>query len=100
MSLGIGLIKEAANKSNDNAGDGTTTTVVLTTAMARRGIRAVTSGMNPMCLRRGMEKARDAVLEEIKKVSRNISSSEQISQVATVSANGDKQIGNLLASAI
>ena len=67
MDLGIGLIKEAASKSNDNAGDGTTTTVVLTEAMTRDGIKAVTAGMNPMCLSRGMNKAKDKVVEEIKK---------------------------------
>ena len=100
MNLGIGLIKEAASKSNDNAGDGTTTTVVLTEAMAREGIKAVTAGMNPMCLSRGMNKAKDKVVEEIKKMSKVIASSDQISQVATVSANGDKNIGNILANAI
>jgi chaperonin GroEL len=100
MNLGIGLIKEAASKSNDNAGDGTTTTVVLTEAMAREGIKAVTAGMNPMCLSRGMNKAKDKVVEEIKKISKAIASSDQISQVATVSANGDKNIGNILANAI
>jgi len=67
MNLGISLIKEAATKSNDNAGDGTTTTVVLTEAMAREGIKAVTAGMNPMCLSRGMNKAKDKVVEETKK---------------------------------
>lgn len=100
MNLGIGLIKEAASKSNDNAGDGTTTTVVLTEAMAREGIKAVIAGMNPMCLSRGMNKAKDKVVEEIKKMSKVIASSDQISQVATVSANGDKNIGNILANAI
>jgi chaperonin GroEL len=100
INLGVSLIKEAANKSNDRAGDGTTTTVVLTEAMAREGIKAVTAGMNPMCLSKGMHKAKDKIVGEIKKISKEISSSDQIAQVATVSANGDKNIGKILANAI
>jgi chaperonin GroEL len=99
MNLGAAFLKEAANKSNDRAGDGTTTTVVLTEAMAREGIKAVTAGMNPMCLSRGMAKAQERVLEEIKKMSKDISSPSQIAQVATVSANGDKDIGDKIAKA-
>lgn len=100
VNLGVGLIKEAASKSNDNAGDGTTTTVILTEAMARAGIKAVAAGMNPTCLNRGMSRAKDVVIEEIKKMSRETTSSDQIAQVASVSANGDKNIGNTIARAI
>lgn len=99
MNLGAAFLKEAANKSNDRAGDGTTTTVVLTEAMAREGIKAVTAGMNPMSLSKGMGKAQDKILQEIKNISQDISSSAQISQVATVSANGDKDIGDKIAKA-
>lgn len=99
MNLGAAFLKEAANKSNDRAGDGTTTTVVLTEAMAREGIKAVTAGMNPMCLSKGMEKAQSLVLDKIRSMSKDISSPAQIAQVATVSANGDKDIGNKISQA-
>jgi len=99
MNLGAAFLKEAANKSNDRAGDGTTTTVVLTEAMAREGIKAVTAGMNPMCLSKGMEIAQSLILGKIKSMSKDISSPSQIAQVATVSANGDKDIGNKIAQA-
>jgi len=98
-NLGISFLKEAANKSNDRAGDGTTTTVVLAEAMAREGIKAVAAGMNPMCLSKGIYKAKNILLEEMKKMSKTISSSSQIAQVATVSANGDKDIGDKIAKA-
>lgn len=98
-NLGVSFLKEAANKSNDRAGDGTTTTVVLAEAMAREGIKAVAAGMNPMCLSKGIYKAKSVLLEEMKKMSKSISSSSQIAQVATVSANGDKDIGEKIAKA-
>ena len=98
-NLGAQIIKEAASKSNDNAGDGTTTTTVLAHAMAERGHKAVAAGVNPMELSRGMETACKAVIEEIKAMSRSIKSSAEIAQVATVSANGDKDIGDMLAKA-
>jgi chaperonin GroEL len=98
-NLGASVLKEAASKSDERAGDGTTTTIVLASAMAQSGAKAVTAGMNPMDLKRGMYKAQDAVLEEIKQMSKSISSSDQIAQVATVSANGDSAIGKLIAEA-
>jgi len=99
QNLGVQVLREAANKTNDRAGDGTTTTVVLGEAITREGIKAVTAGMNPMDLKRGIEAASEKVLEEIKKASKNISSSAEIAQVATVSANGDKDIGEKIAQA-
>jgi len=98
-NLGAQILKEAANKTNDRAGDGTTTTIVLAEAIAREGVKAVTAGMNPMDLKRGIEAASEKILEEIKKASKNISSSEEISQVATISANGDADIGEKIAKA-
>lgn len=98
-NLGAQLLKEAANKSNDNAGDGTTTTSVLAGQIAKEGIKAVTAGMNPMGIRRGIEKATKIVSEEIQKMSKEVSTSEEIEQVATISANGDSDIGKKLAEA-
>jgi len=98
-NLGVSVLKEAANKSNDRAGDGTTTTTVLAHSIAVEGIKSVTAGMNPMDLKRGMLKAQEIVLNEIKSLSKNISSSKEIAQVATISANGDKDIGNKISKA-
>jgi chaperonin GroEL len=98
-NLGVQVLKEAANKTNDRAGDGTTTTIVLGESIAREGVKAVTAGMNPMDLKRGIETATEAILAEIKRRSRNISSSAEIAQVATISANGDTDIGEKIAKA-
>jgi chaperonin GroEL len=98
-NMGASMLKEAASKSDDKAGDGTTTTVVLAGAMAKEGVKAVVAGMNPMDVKRGMEKASKKALEFIKEMSRPISSSDEIAQVATVSANGDKDIGVKIADA-
>ena len=98
-NLGVQILKEAASKTNDRAGDGTTTTIVLAEAIAREGVKSVAAGMNPMDLKRGIETASDKILNEIKKVSRNISSSAEIAQVATISANGDADIGAKIAKA-
>ena len=98
-NLGVQVLKEAANKTNDRAGDGTTTTIVLGESIAREGVKAVTAGMNPMDLKRGIETATEEILAEIKRRSRNISSSAEIAQVATISANGDMDIGEKIAKA-
>jgi len=87
------MVKEVASKTNDEAGDGTTTATILAQAIVREGVKYVTAGMNPMDLRRGIEAASEKILEEIKKSSKGISSSEEIAQVATISANGDADIG-------
>jgi chaperonin GroEL len=98
-NLGVQVLKEAANKTNDRAGDGTTTTIVLGESIAREGVKAVTAGMNPMDLKRGIEAASARVLDEIKNASKKISSSDEIAQVATISANGDSDIGHKIAKA-
>jgi chaperonin GroEL len=98
-NLGAQLLKEAASRANDNAGDGTTTTSVLAAAMAEAGVKAVEAGMNPMDLRRGMERAAKVVAEELLKRSKPVNSSGEIAQVATISANGDREIGEKLSEA-
>lgn len=98
-NLGAQMLKEAANKANDNAGDGTTTTSVLTKDLVIAGVKAVTAGMNPMDLRRGMEHAAKAVVEHLEKTSKHIKTTEEIAQVATISANGDEEIGQKIAEA-
>ena len=98
-NIGLKLLQEAAKKSDDSAGDGTTTTTVLAYNLSAEGFKHVRSGMNPMDIRRGMEKATDAVIGFIKKQSQKVDNIDKIRQVATISANGDKQIGDKLAEA-
>ncbi len=97
-NMGAQLVKEAASKTNDVAGDGTTTSTLLTQAIVNEGLKNITAGANPMILRRGIEKAVDAVLGQIKKMGRPVEGAE-INQVATISA-GDAEIGKLIAEAI
>lgn len=96
---GAQLVKEVASKTNDVAGDGTTTATVLAQAMVREGLKNVAAGANPMILRRGIIKAVDAVVEELKRVSKTIESKESIAQVASISAS-DEEIGQLIADAM
>ena len=98
-NLGVQLLKEAASKSNDRAGDGTTTTTVLAGAITSEAIKKEAAGFNPMDLRRGIEAATKAVIHAIQENSRTIKSSTEIEQVATISANGDREIGKMLAEA-
>ncbi|EGG22052.1 chaperonin 60 [Cavenderia fasciculata] len=100
VNLGALLVKGVASNTNDIAGDGTTTATVLTKAIFAEGCKAVAAGMNPMDLWRGINFAVDKVIEELKVLSRPISTTEEIAQVATISANGDKVVGNLIASAM
>ena len=100
QNQGAQLMKSVANKTNDIAGDGTTTSTILAYALAKEGHKYVVAGMNPMDLKRGIDKAVDTVLEEIKGKSKKISSQEEIAQVGTISANGDKEIGDKLADAM
>jgi chaperonin GroEL len=95
-NIGAQLIKEVATKTNDIAGDGTTTAVVLAQAMLHEGMKNVAAGANPMALKRGIEKALTTAVKEIKKLSTPVTGKEQISQVAAISAN-DKEIGELIA---
>jgi len=99
-NMGAQMIREVASKTNDLAGDGTTTATVLAQAIVREGVKAVAAGMNPMDLRRGIDLAVAAVVADIQKRSRKVSSNEEISQVGTISANGDTEIGDFLARAM
>lgn len=98
-NIGAQLVKEVATKTNDVAGDGTTTATVLAHAMVSEGIRNVTAGANPIHLRRGMEKAVQAIIEELKKVSKKVTTEEEMAQVATISSK-DEHIGKLIATAL
>jgi chaperonin GroEL len=100
MNMGAQLIREVASKTNDEAGDGTTTATVLAQAIVREGMKAVSAGRNPMDLRRGIDKAVAAVVEDLKKRSKKVGGSEEIAQVGTISANGDTDIGKFLADAM
>jgi chaperonin GroEL len=99
-NMGAQMVREVASKTSELAGDGTTTATVLGQAIIREGIKAVAAGMNPMDLKRGIDMAVDAAVADIKQRSRKVSSREEISQVATVSANGEREIGEILASAV
>ncbi|MDX2049874.1 MAG: chaperonin GroEL [Rickettsiaceae bacterium] len=100
MNLGAQLVKSVASKTNDVAGDGTTTATVLAQSIAREGHKSVAAGMNPMDLKRGVDLAVAKIIEELKKVSKKISGQQEISQVGTISANGDAEIGNKIAEAM
>src|ERR1700760_507833 len=100
QNLGAQLIREVASKTNDKAGDGTTTATVLAQAIVTEGLKSVASGRNPMDLRRGVDKAVAKVIEEIKKSSRKVSSNAEIAQVGTISANGDTEVGDMIAKAM
>ena len=99
-NMGAQMIREVASKANDKAGDGTTTATVLAQAIVQEGLKAVAAGMNPMDLKRGIDKAVEAVLEEVKSNSKPVSNNSEIAQVGTISANGDAEIGDLIAQAM
>ncbi|MBY5461765.1 chaperonin GroEL [Rhizobium leguminosarum] len=99
-NMGAQMLREVASKTNDLAGDGTTTATVLAQAIVKEGAKAVTSGMNPMDLKRGIDLAVDAVVKELKSNARKISNNSEIAQVGTISANGDEEIGRFLAEAM
>ena len=99
-NMGAQLVKEVATKTNDAAGDGTTTATVLAEAIIREGTKAVAAGMNPMDLKRGIDMAVEAVVADVKSRSKDIKTSEEIAQVGTISANGDRSIGEYLARAM
>ncbi len=99
-NMGAQMVREVASKTNDLAGDGTTTATVLAQAIVKEGAKAVASGMNPMDLKRGIDKAVDAVVAELKANARKISKNDEIAQVGTISANGDTEIGRFLAEAM
>ncbi len=99
-NMGAQMVREAAQKTNDLAGDGTTTACVLTQAIVREGLKAVAAGMNPMDLKRGIDKAVAQVVEEIGKRAKKVKNSSEIAQVGTISANGEKSIGDMIAEAM
>jgi len=99
-NMGAQMIKEVASKTNDAAGDGTTTSTVLAQSIVKEGIKYVAAGMNPMDLKRGIDLASEALVNEIASMSQKINGKEEIAQVATISANGDKEIGNKIADAV
>ena len=99
-NMGAQMLREVASKTSDAAGDGTTTATVLAQAIVREGAKAIAAGMNPMDLKRGVDLAVEKVVEELKKHSKKVSTNEEIAQVGTISANGDRQIGEMLAEAM
>ncbi len=99
-NMGAQMVKEVASKTSDVAGDGTTTATVLAQAIAREGVKAVAAGMNPMDLKRGIDKAVDAVVDELSKLSKDVKNQEEIAQVGTISANGDEEVGRIIADAM
>ena len=99
-NMGAQMLREVANKQNDKAGDGTTTATVLAQAIVREGSKAVAAGMNPMDLKRGIDLAVNAVVEDIEAHARKISANSEIAQVATISANGEAEVGRIIAEAM
>src|SRR6202049_1378581 len=99
-NMGAQMVKDVANKTSSEAGDGTTTATILAHALVREGVRAVAAGMNPMDLRRGIDLAVAAVVADIAKRAKKVSTNDEIAQVGTISANGDKEIGRMLAEAM
>src|SRR5213079_1233050 len=99
-NMGAQMVKEVATKTSDVAGDGTTTATVLAQAIFREGLKSVTSGVNPMAIKRGIDKAVEHVVAELKKISVPTAGKKEIAQVGSISANNDKEIGNLIAEAM
>ncbi|MGE5266753.1 MAG: chaperonin GroEL, partial [Deltaproteobacteria bacterium] len=99
-NMGAQMVREVASKTNDVAGDGTTTATVLAQAIVREGLKSVAAGMNPMDLKRGIDKAVIQVVEEIGKKAKKVKNSQEIAQVGTISANGEKAIGEMIAEAM
>jgi chaperonin GroEL len=99
-NMGAQMVREVASKTNDIAGDGTTTATVLARAIVREGSKSVAAGMNPMDLKRGIDQAVEAVVADLKKRSKKVKSNDEIGQVGTISANGDKEVGDMIAQAM
>ncbi|MGH6946768.1 MAG: chaperonin GroEL, partial [Kiloniellales bacterium] len=99
-NMGAQMLREVASKTNDLAGDGTTTAIVLAQAIVREGSKAVAAGMNPMDLKRGVDMAVEAVVADLKKRSKTIKSNDEVAQVGTISANGEREIGQMIAKAM
>ena len=99
-NMGAQMVREVASKTSDQAGDGTTTATVLAHAIVREGAKAVAAGMNPMDLKRGVDLAVEAIVADLQKNSKDVTSNEEIAQVGTISANGDAEIGRFIADAM
>ena len=99
-NMGAQMVREVASKTSDTAGDGTTTATILAQSIYREGVKAVAAGANPMALKRGIEKSVEVVVNEVKKMSKDVKDNETIAQVGTISANGDSDIGNTIAEAM
>ncbi|MEQ9449138.1 MAG: chaperonin GroEL, partial [Rhodospirillaceae bacterium] len=99
-NMGAQMVKEVASKTNDLAGDGTTTATLLAQTIVREGAKSVAAGMNPMDLKRGIDKAVAAVVADLEKQSKKVKTSNEIAQVGTISANGEKEIGDIIAKAM
>ena len=100
QNMGAQMVREVASKTSDIAGDGTTTATVLAEAIYREGLKHVTAGANPVSLQRGIQKAVDAAVEHLSKIAKKVKDNEEIKQVATVSANWDTTIGEIIADAM
>src|SRR3982751_3005383 len=98
-NMGAQMVREVASKTNDKAGDGTTTATVLAQAIVQEGLKSVAAGMNPMDLKRGIDKAVAIVVADIKASSKKVTTNNEIAQVGTISANGDKDVGEMIAKA-
>src|SRR3984957_5238695 len=99
-NMGAQMVREVASKTSDNAGDATTTATVLAAAIMKEGLKLVAAGMNPMDLKRGIDLAAAAVVKDIERRAKKVQTSEEISQVGTISANGDKTVGKMIADAM
>lgn len=99
-NMGAQLVKEVASKTADQAGDGTTTATVLAHAIFKEGLRNITAGANPVEVKRGMDKAAEAIIAELKSMAKTVKDKKEIAQVATISANSDTVIGELIAEAM
>ena len=99
-NMGAQMVREVASKTNDNAGDGTTTATVLAQAIVVEGMKFVAAGMNPMDLKRGIDKAVECAIAELKKISKPVTTTKEIAQVGSISANSDTEIGEIIAEAM
>ncbi len=99
-NMGAQMVKEVASKTNDEAGDGTTTATILAQSIVREGIKYVTAGMNPMDVKRGLDSAVATVIEKLKSSSKKVKTNDEVAQVGTISANGEKEIGDMISKAM